>query len=108
MDFGANCYGINGACAADPCHMFNKGGVESLPKIFMARLPPKLVLALDKHVGALINNNANQSDCDYPTIKVFDKGVSSSAKLRSDQHIARVFVIFLVLLTPEFEKNCYS
>ena len=104
LDFGANCYGINGACAADPCHMFNKGVVERLPKIFMARLTPNLVLALDKHVGALITNYANQSDRDYPNIKVFCKGVSSSAKLRSDQHIARVLVIYLVLLTPDFES----
>ena len=104
MDFGANCYGINGACSADPCHMFNKGVVERLPKIFMARLTPKLVLVLDKHVGALITNYGNQSDREFPNIKVFTKGVSSSAKLRSDQHIARVLVIFLVLLTPEFEE----
>ena len=33
MEFGANCYGINGACAVDPCHMFNKGVVEHLSKI---------------------------------------------------------------------------
>ena len=104
LDFGANCYGINGACAADPCHMFNKGVVERLPKIFMARLTPKLVLALDKHVGALVTNYGNQSDRDFPNIKVFSKGVSTSAKLRSDQHIARVFVIYLVLLTTDYES----
>ena len=97
MDFGANCYGINGACAADPCHMFNKGVVERLSKIFMARLTPKLILELDKHVGSLIENYGNQSDRNFPNIKVFNKGVSSSAKLRSDQHIARVLVIYLVL-----------
>ena len=104
LDFGANCYGINGACAADPCHMFNKGVVERLPLIFMARLPPKLVKSLDLHVGALITNSGNQSDRNFPNIKVFTKGVSSSAKLRSDQHIARVFVIYLVLLTTDFER----
>ena len=104
FDFGANCYGINGACAADPCHMFNKGVVERLPLIFMARLPPKLVKVLDLHVGALISNYGNQSNRDFPNVKVFSKGVSSSAKLRSDQHIARVFVIYLVLLSTEFEK----
>ena len=42
IDFGANCYGINGACAADPCHMFNKGVVERLPKNFFARITPKI------------------------------------------------------------------
>ena len=104
MDFGANCYGINGACAADPCHMFNKGVVERLSKIFMARLTPKLILELDKHVGSLIANYGNQSDRNFPNIKVFNKGVSSSAKLRSDQHIARVLVIYLVLLIPDFEQ----
>lgn len=105
LDFGANIYGINGACAADPCHMFNKGVVERLPKIFMSRLPPKLVSVLDRHVGALITNYGNQSDRNYPQLKIFATGVSSSAKLRSDQHIARVFVIYLVLLTTSFEHE---
>ena len=104
MDFGANCYGINGACAADPCHMFNKGVVERLPKIFMARLSNRLVLYLDTHVGSLVTNHGNQSNRDFPNIKVFSKGIQSSAKLRSDQHIARVLVIYLVLLTPQFER----
>ena len=105
IDFGANCYGINGACAADPCHMFNKGVVERLPQIFMARLPPKLIKLLDKHVGALVTNYSNQSDRRFPNIKIFSKGVSSSSKLRSDQHIARLLVIYLVLLSVEFEKE---
>ncbi len=104
MDFGANCYGINGACAADPCHMFNKGVVERLPKIFMSRLTNKLVKTLDKHVGSLVTNYGNQSYRNFPNIKIFSKGISSSSKLRSDQNIARVMAIYLVLLTPEFEK----
>ena len=83
MDFGANFYGINGACAAYPCHMFNKGVVECLSKIFIARLTLKLILDLDKHVGALIANYGNQSKHNFLNIKVFNKGVSSSAKLRS-------------------------
>ena len=70
----------------------------------MARLTPKLILELDKHVGSLIANYGNQSDRNFPNIKVFNKGVSSSAKLRSDQHIARVLVIYLVLLIPDFEQ----
>ena len=84
MDFGANCYGINGACAADPCYMFNKDVVEHLSKIFMARLTPKLILELDKHVVSLIANYINQSNRNFPNIKVFNKLVSSSAKLISD------------------------
>ena len=104
IDFGANCYGINGACAPDPCHMFNKGVVERLSTIFMARLTPKMVIELDKHVGALVTNYGNQSNRDFPNLKVFAKGISSSAKIRSDQHIARVFAIYLVLLTNEFES----
>ena len=105
LDFGGNIYGINGACSADPCHMFNKGIVERLPKIFMARLTPKLVSTLDRHVGAIISNHGNQSGRNFPQIKVFNNGVSTSSKLRSDQHIARVFVIYLVLLTTTFESE---
>ena len=79
IDFGANCYGINGACAPDPCHMFNKGVVERLSSIFMARLAPKMVLELDKLVGALVTNYCNQSTHNFPNLKVFSKGISSSA-----------------------------
>ena len=104
LDFGANCYGINGACAADPCHMFNKGVVERLPTIFMARITPKMKKILDRHVGALVTNFGNQSDRNFPNIKIFSKGISSSSKLRSDQNIARVLAIYLVLLTPSYEK----
>ena len=105
LDFGANCYGINGACAADPCHMFNKGVVERLPKIFMARITPKMKKILDRHVGSVVTNYGNQSDRNYPDIKIFSKGVSSESKLRSDQNIARVLVIFMVLLSPNFENE---
>ena len=35
---------------------------------------------------------------------MFNKGVLSSAKLRSNQYISHVLVIYLVLLTPDFEK----
>ena len=105
IDFGSNIYGINGSCAADPCHMFNKGVVERLPEIFMARLSPKLIKVLDRHVGSLVTNYSNQSDRDFPNIKRFSKGVSSSAKLRSEENISRVLVIFFVLLTIEFEKE---
>ena len=59
---------------------------------------------LDRHVGSLVTNYGNQSDRDPSNIKVFLKGIQNSAKLRSDQHIARVLVIYLVLLTPEFER----
>ena len=104
IDFGANIYGINGACAADPCHMFNKGVVERLPNIFMARLTPQMNKILDLHVGSMVSNYANQSDRDFPDIKIFSSGIKSCAKLRSDQHISRVLVIYLVLLTTEFER----
>ena len=50
----------------------------------MARLIPKLILELDKNVGLLIENYGNQSERNFPNIKVFNKGVSSSDKLRSD------------------------
>lgn len=70
----------------------------------MARLTPKLVLTLDKYVGELITNYRNQSKWNFPNIKVFNKGVSTSSKLRSDQHIACVLIIYLVISKTDFES----
>ena len=105
IDMGANIYGINGCSPADPCHQFNKGPVERLPTIFMARLTTKMVQRLDAHVGALSTKFGSQSDRDYPNIKRFANGVSTEAKLRSDDNIGRVMTIYLVLITKEFEKE---
>ena len=84
--------------------MFNKGVVKCLSKILMARLILKLILYLDKHVISLILNYGNQSEHNFPNIKILNQGVSSSSKLRNDQYIACVLVIYLVFLTPDFEK----
>ena len=56
------------------------------------------------YVGSLVTKYGNESDCDFPNIKVFVKGIQSSAKIRSsDQHIARIIAIFIVLLPPNVE-----
>ena len=95
---------MNGACSADLCHIYNKRVAERRSKIIMTRLTPKRVLLLDKNARTLIINYGNQSDCHCPNIKKFSKGISNSAKFRSDQHITRVLVIYLVLLTPVFKE----
>ena len=43
LNFGANPYGINLATPPDNCHQINKGVIERLPEIFLARLPKKMV-----------------------------------------------------------------
>ena len=105
IDMGANIYGINGCSPADPCHQFNKGAVERLPTIFMARLTTNMVKRLDAHVGALSTKFGSQSDRDFPNIKRFAKGISTEAKLRSDDNLGRVMTIFLVLVTKDFERE---
>ena len=105
LDFGANIYGINGASCADPCHQINKGIIERLPAIFLSRLSTQSRSYLNAHIASLCSHLANQSDRTVPNIKRFKKGYCSSAKLRSDENIARVFIIYLVLLTPAFEDE---
>jgi hypothetical protein len=105
INMGANIYGINGCSPADPCHQFNKGPVERLPTIFISRLTTKMGERLDAHVGALSTKFGNQSDRDYPNIKRFSKGISTEAKLRSDDNLGRVMIIYLVLVTRDFEKE---
>ena len=104
IDMGSNIYGINGATPADPCHQINKGPVERLPAIFMDRLNTRMVSNLDIHVGFVCKNFAHQSARDYPNLRCFRNGILESKKLSSDENIGRVFAIYLVLITSDFEK----
>ena len=48
---------------------------------------------------------APQSDCSMPYIGTFAHGVSEAKKLSAKERLARVFVIYLVLLTSDFREQ---
>ena len=105
MAFGHQPYGINGCTPPEPLHQFLLGIVERLPKSFFQRLSGNMVVLLDRHVGYICSKFAAQSDRSMPYIGIFAHGVSEAKKLSAKEKLARVFVIYLVLLTSDFREQ---
>ena len=105
MAFGHQPYGINGCTPPEPLHQFLLGIVERLPKSFFQRLSGNMVVLLDRHVGYICSKFAAQSDRSMPYIGTFAHGVSEAKKLSAKEKLARVFVIYLVLLTSDFREQ---
>ena len=103
--FGAQPYGINGCVPAEPLHQINLGILERLPASFFARLSAKLLNILDRHVGFTCTHFYRQSDRSLPDMASFTSGVSEAKRLTGREKLSRVFVIYLVLLTQEFEEE---
>ena len=103
MDFGANPYGINGATPPDPCHQLNKGVVQRLPDILQARLSGKMVEVLNNHVSYISSKFSYQSDKSIPSFHPFKNGLAEVSKLNANEQLAKVLIVYLTLLTSEFE-----
>ena len=106
MDFGCNPYGINGCTPPDNCHQLKKGVIERLPNIFVARLSKSQGKKMDTHGAVICSNMRRQSDRCFPPIHPFVNGITEVSKLTSDENVGRLFAVFLVLLTREFEVLC--
>ena len=103
--FGAQPYGINGCVPAEPLHQINMGILERLPAAFFDRLSKKLLIALDRHVAFTCTYFYRQSDRSYPDLFSFTSGVSEAKRLTGREKLSRVFCIYLVLLTQEFQDE---
>ena len=108
IEFGENPYGIMGCTPPDNCHQINKGIIERLPEIFLARCTKKMVEVIDVHSAFIAKNMKRQSDRSVPSLSPFRHGLSEVAKLTSNENIGRVFVMYLVLLTRDFEDVIVS
>lgn len=106
MDFGANVYGINGATPAEPLHQFLQGTANDVyDSFFTERLSPApksifniMVQNMSVHCGTLSNKS-------FPNIRPYIKGLLDTSKLTGKEKIGRIFVMYLVLLTKEFQKQ---
>lgn len=105
MDFGANPYGLNGATPPDPCHQLNKGVVQRLPDILQARLSKNMVKVLNNHVSYISCKFSNQSNNSIPSFNPFKNGLAEVSKLNANEQIAKVLIVYLTLLTSEFEAS---
>ena len=105
MNFGKNPYGINGATPAEPLHQILGGVVERLPTTLFSRLTETQVKLLDNHVSYIALHFSRQSDRDVYNLRLFQNGISSVSKLTSKEKAARLLIIYLVLISSDFEEE---
>lgn len=102
--FGSQPYGLYAALPPEPLHVFNLGIVERLMESFLKRLSSNLIESLDVHVAYIATNLSRQSDRSYPCLDPFKNGISEATKLKATEKLARIFVVYIALLTSDFEE----
>ena len=100
--FGAQPYGLLGALPPEPLHLWNLGLIERIVFSFLARLSPEKIKVLDRHVGFICSHYSKQSDREFPNMETFTSGISDGKRLSAKEKLARVFCIYLTLLTKDF------
>ncbi len=103
--FGSQPYGLFAALPPEPLHVFNLGIVERLPFSFMQRLSTDMIITLDRHIGVICTYYSKQSDRDYPNMQTFSNGMSDAKRLTAKEKLARIFCIYVTMLTSELQQK---
>ena len=103
--FGSQPYGLLGALPPEPLHLWNLGLIERIVFSFLARLSSEKIKVLDCHVGFICSHYSKQSDRDFPNMETFTSGISDAKRLSAKEKLARVFCIYLTLLTKDFNDE---
>ncbi len=106
--FGSQPYGLNAALPPEPLHVFNLGIIERIVESFLSRISKRDIVILDRHVAYNCSHYSKQSDRSYPNMETFLNGISEATKLSAKEKLARVFVIYLTLLSSEFHDEVVS
>ena len=105
MWFGSQPYGLFAALPPEPLHVFNLGIVERLAFSYMQRLSIDMIKILDRHVGYICTFYSKQSDRDYPNMETFSNGMSDAKRLTGKEKLARIFCIYVTMLTSDYCKE---
>ena len=103
--FGQQPYGLFAALPPEPLHLFNLGIVERLPQTFFNRLSKEQLKTLDRHSGFICTHFSKQSDRGFPVLDTFISGVTETSRLTAKEKLARVFCMYLTLLTNDFQSK---
>ena len=103
--FGSQPYGLLGALPPEPLHLWNLGLIERIVFSFFARLSPEKIKVLDRHVGFICSHSSKQSDRNFPNMETFCSGISDAKRLSAKEKLARVFCIYVTLLTKDFNEE---
>lgn len=103
--FGSQPYGLFAALPPEPLHVFNLGIVERLACSYMQRLSTEMIKTLDRHVGYICTYYCNQSDREYPNMQTFSSGISEAKRLTAKEKLARIFCIYVTMLTSDFHQE---
>ena len=100
--FGEQPYGLYAALPPEPLHLFNLGIVERLPESLFQRLSQQHIAAMDRHVAFICTHYSKQSSRNFPNIDTFSNGVSEAKRLSAKEKLARIFCIYLALISSDF------
>ena len=103
--FGSQPYGLFAALPPEPLHVFNLGIIERLAFSYMQRLSTDMIKTLDRHIGVICTYYSKQSDRDYPNMDTFSNGMSDAKRLTAKEKLARIFCIYITMLTSDFQQE---
>jgi hypothetical protein len=103
VDFGSNDNGILRATVADILHTVEEGLVNRLfLSVLLDPMPETMKAAIDKLVEELFCMGRNQSgERDWFPRVSFQKGYSSLTLLSANERLGQLFVVAILLNTPE-------
>jgi hypothetical protein len=102
VDFGSNDNGILRATVADILHTVEEGLVNRLLSVLFDPMPETMKAAIDKLVEELFcmgRNRSGERDR-FPRVS-FQKGYSSLTLLSANERLGQLFVVAILLNTPE-------
>lgn len=102
LSFGTDERGIYGATMPEILHMYNQGILTFMADIIIHDLSAKGEKALDSVCAHLYHTARVQSSREFPLIGAFREGISSVSKLKAEERLSRVFVIYQALMCSSF------
>ena len=101
---GGNPYGIYGSTCPENLHMIRIGKCLYLYEAFMASLSKNQKAVLEYKLQELVKLHYRQSDRSLPSIYAFRKNFKPGVSMTSKEKLARIYVIYLLLMKPEVHQ----
>ena len=107
LDFGGESGGIYGSTPLEVLHNISSGIVMYIAQSVSLRFPPSFHNIMDRFAKSIFIRCRRQSERDMPSLAAFRNGLTSVSRLTGEEKTARVFMLFLVFMQPEFIKDVH-
>ena len=102
LSFGTDIRGIYGATMPEILHLYLQGVITMIPEIVIHDLSTKGERALDSACTHLYHTARVQSSREFPKIGAFRNGMSTVRKLKAEERLSRVFILYKALMCSSF------